>query len=176
MGWPKWTRSTHLTRDSKIPYVEWWNWKPSKSWQNSQGKKIEIKRRMIKLKNIAYEKLELKIKLKINKTLRKELRTKTKIKRTRTEVEIPGIKRTKLYFLSTRETRRRNKRLTKANWWYIAQHSSTHVAPGEKRRDDASNDTAERYFFAIKRRYTRHPKCVGAFNAPECAKHMSSTF
>jgi hypothetical protein len=71
---------------------------------------------MIKLKNIAYEKLELKIKLKINKTLRKELRTKTKIKRTRTEVEIPGIKRTKLYFLSTRETRRRNKRLTKANW------------------------------------------------------------
>jgi hypothetical protein len=81
-----------------------------------------------------------------------------------------------LYFLSTRETRRRNKRLTKANWWYIAQHSSTHVAPGEKRRDDASNDTAERYFFAIKRRYTRHPKCVGAFNAPECAKHMSSTF
>jgi hypothetical protein len=79
-------------------------------------KKIEIKKRMIILKNIVYEKLELKIKLKINKTLRKWQRTKTKIKRTRMKVEIPVIKRTKLYFLSRREIRRMNKRLTKANW------------------------------------------------------------
>jgi hypothetical protein len=71
---------------------------------------------MIILKNIVYEKLELKIKLKINKTLRKWQRTKTKIKRTRMKVEIPVIKRTKLYFLSRREIRRMNKRLTKANW------------------------------------------------------------
>jgi hypothetical protein len=41
-------------------------------------KKIEIKKRMTILKNIIYVKLELRIKLKINKTLTKKSMTKVK--------------------------------------------------------------------------------------------------
>jgi hypothetical protein len=43
-----------------------------------QRKKIEIKKRMTILKNIIYVKLELRIKLKINKTLTKKSMTKVK--------------------------------------------------------------------------------------------------
>jgi len=45
-------------------WIEWWNWKPPKPWQKGQENKLEIKRRRTKLKNIIYDKLELKIKLK----------------------------------------------------------------------------------------------------------------
>ena len=59
---------------------------------------MEIKRRNTKMKKnlIMYDKLELRIKLKINKFLTKEPSSKTK--NIRTVIEILKTKRTNLYF------------------------------------------------------------------------------
>jgi hypothetical protein len=52
--------------------------KTTKTLTKWQRKKIKIKKRMTILKNIIYVKLELRIKLKINKTLTKKSMTKVK--------------------------------------------------------------------------------------------------
>jgi len=52
--------------------------KTTKTLTKWQRKKIKIKKRMTILKNIIYVKLELRIKLKINKNLTKKSMTKVK--------------------------------------------------------------------------------------------------
>ena len=44
-------------------WIEEWFWKPIKFLQKDQGKKLEIKRIMTKLKNIIFGKLKLKDKI-----------------------------------------------------------------------------------------------------------------
>lgn len=57
-----------------------------------------------------------------------------------------------------------------------AHNIRLHMLHQEKKDAATHLTTLPKGIFAIERRYTRHPKYVGTFNATKCAKHMSSTF
>lgn len=56
--------------------IEWRNRKPTKPWQKNPRNKIKIKIKRIKLKNIIYDKLEMRITFKVNKYFPKKTKKK----------------------------------------------------------------------------------------------------
>jgi hypothetical protein len=85
------------------------------------------------------------MKLKTNKISRKGTRAKIKklkIKRIRTEVEIPK-KKSSCNFLGEREERRGKKNTDQQQ---VGPSPATRATPLEKEHDDTSNNTVEGYF------------------------------